>query len=63
LQRLLQGLREDGVERVLLEVRESNQVAHKLYQSGGFREVGQRRGYYPSGQGREDAKVMLLDLY
>lgn len=46
-----------------LEVRDSNRPARELYRSYGFREVGVRRGYYPSGQlKREDAVVMSLDL-
>jgi [ribosomal protein S18]-alanine N-acetyltransferase len=44
--------------RVLLEVRRSNQRAQALYRRLGFAEIGQRRGYYPAAQGREDAIVM-----
>ena len=48
---------------VLLEVRASNQLAMNVYASQGFRRVGQRKGYYPAGQGqREDAIVMGLRL-
>lgn len=45
-----------------LEVRESNLRAINLYFSEGFNEVGVRRNYYPSKQGREDAVLMTLDL-
>jgi ribosomal-protein-alanine N-acetyltransferase len=31
---------------VLLEVRESNQAARRLYEREGFIEVGRRAGYY-----------------
>ncbi len=51
-----------GAGRVFLEVRISNRVAMTLYDALGFREVGRRRGYYPTEHGREDALVMALDL-
>jgi [ribosomal protein S18]-alanine N-acetyltransferase len=45
-----------GCAEVLLEVREDNPRARRLYQRNGFTEVGIRRGYYqPSGV---DAVVM-----
>ncbi|MEE4362196.1 MAG: ribosomal protein S18-alanine N-acetyltransferase [Pseudomonadales bacterium] len=47
---------------VFLEARYSNTVAKKLYQSVGFRQIGIRRGYYPASRGREDARIMALDL-
>lgn len=48
--------------RVFLEVRVSNEPALQLYQSEGFVEIGQRKHYYPSLNGREDARVFVLDL-
>lgn len=48
--------------RVLLEVRPSNVAAIALYRAAGFGEIGLRRGYYPAGQGREDAIVMEKKL-
>lgn len=48
--------------RVLLEVRPSNVAAIALYRVMGFAEIGLRRGYYPAGQGREDAIVMEKQL-
>ncbi len=48
--------------RLLLEVRESNQRARRLYAGHGFAEVGRRRAYYPARHGREDAIVMSLAL-
>lgn len=47
---------------LLLEVRISNQSAIRLYDSLGFNEIGLRRNYYPSKQGREDALLMALQL-
>ncbi|MGB0449569.1 MAG: ribosomal protein S18-alanine N-acetyltransferase [Porticoccaceae bacterium] len=50
----------DKVEVVYLEVRVSNFRAIRLYQNHGFIEVGQRRDYYPTEFGREDAILMNL---
>ena len=54
--------REQGAERIVLEVRPSNPGAQALYRRFGFREVAVRRGYYPAHGGREDALVYSLDL-
>lgn len=51
----------DGMVQTLLEVRVSNAGAAALYESEGFRVIGQRPGYYPDGKGREDATVMALN--
>jgi [ribosomal protein S18]-alanine N-acetyltransferase len=51
-----------GVERMLLEVRPSNEVARKLYEREGFVEIGRRRGYYPALNGREDAIILAKTL-
>jgi [ribosomal protein S18]-alanine N-acetyltransferase len=47
-------------DHAILDVRESNQSAIRLYESLGFRRVGRRRAYYryPS----EDALVMRVEL-
>ncbi|WP_293764935.1 ribosomal protein S18-alanine N-acetyltransferase [uncultured Aquitalea sp.] len=63
LQGTMHALRLRGISRLLLEVRESNQPAHKLYSSLGFTECGRRKRYYPAGQGeREDAILMEANL-
>lgn len=49
-----------GVRRVLLEVRESNEPALRIYRARGFRQVGVRRDYYTNP--REDARVLALEL-
>lgn len=49
-----------GVETVFLEVRDSNAAALALYQSFGFTQVGQRRGYYE--RPREDARILMAKL-
>jgi ribosomal-protein-alanine N-acetyltransferase len=46
-----------------LEVRASNLRAQHVYETHGFRRVGERKRYYPAAQGqREDAVVMSLPL-
>ncbi len=46
-----------------LEVRISNARAIAVYETYGFRRVGQRKGYYPAGdKPREDAIVMSYKL-
>ena len=54
--------RERGLQRLLLEVRESNSRAQALYLRQGFEVIGRRKTYYPAAQGREDAVVMSLAL-
>ena len=46
----------------LLEVRQSNPIAYGLYKSFGFKEIGIRKNYYKSLEGREDAIVMTKKL-
>jgi ribosomal-protein-alanine acetyltransferase len=43
---LIQRARNRGVPAILLEVRESNLPARRLYEKHGFLEEGRRRGYY-----------------
>ncbi|HEX5961894.1 MAG TPA: ribosomal protein S18-alanine N-acetyltransferase [Rhodanobacteraceae bacterium] len=62
LKRLLDLARWHRVERVFLEVRPSNRLAHAMYERAGFNEVGRRPGYYPARRGREDAIVMAMEL-
>ena len=50
-------------ETILLEVRPSNQVAVAMYLKRGFNEIGVRKGYYSTEQGkREDAVMLAMDL-
>lgn len=51
-----------GVQRCLLEVRESNLAARALYENNGFVIDGVRPRYYPTEQGREDALLMSRRL-
>jgi ribosomal-protein-alanine N-acetyltransferase len=59
---LIELARSAGARDVFLEVRPSNPVAVRLYQSLGMQQIGVRRGYYQAEQGREDAIVMRLSL-
>ena len=43
-----------GCERMMLEVRKSNEKARKLYEKDGFSEISVRKGYYDG----EDAIIM-----
>jgi ribosomal-protein-alanine N-acetyltransferase len=55
--------RAQGAQWLWLEVRVGNARAQAIYESHGFRRVGERRNYYPaSGAHREDAIVMSLKL-
>lgn len=54
--------REKQVETMFLEVRISNEIARHLYDQVGFNEVGIRKNYYPTTNGREDAMVLAMYL-
>ena len=53
---------ESGAKEIYLEVRVSNLGAIGLYKGLGFKKVGVRKDYYPTGSGREDAYVFRLLL-
>jgi [ribosomal protein S18]-alanine N-acetyltransferase len=59
---LLERAHAAGMAEAFLEVRPSNVMAIRLYQSLGFEQVGTRRGYYQAVNGREDAAVLKLSL-
>jgi len=62
IRRLLKLAGQRGAETAFLEVRESNHKARALYRRLGFVEVGRRRDYYPTPNGREDALVLSVNL-
>jgi len=62
LDTLISVAQRNRVDTVLLEVRPSNHAALALYFGEGFNEVGVRRNYYPSTDGREDALVLARAL-
>lgn len=62
LTHLMQEAQKKGAQECFLEVRASNVSAYRLYERFGFNEIGRRRDYYPSADGREDALVMACTL-
>ena len=62
LQFLLEKAARLEAEVCFLEVRVSNTAARALYQSLGFVPIGQRKGYYPAADGREDALILSRSL-
>jgi ribosomal-protein-alanine N-acetyltransferase len=58
LQSMMQLAQRLGGQHFFLEVRTSNHIAIRLYESLGIHEMGVRPGYYPAKQGREDAILM-----
>ena len=60
LTELVSTAREVSCPEVLLEVRQSNEVAQRLYARHGFVPIGRRRRYYQAPP--EDAVVMRLTL-
>ncbi len=62
LDHLFAVARGHGATRMFLEVRPSNEAGRAFYARHGFARIGERRGYYPAGHGRENAIVMARDL-
>lgn len=60
VQQLLQKAREAGATSVLLEVRESNTAARRLYEKLGFSEIARRPKYYREPS--EDALVLKISI-
>jgi len=68
LKKILEKLKSGKYQRALLEVRETNEPAIKLYQSLGFQQDGVRKNYYRANlwcdkqnaliEGKEDAVLM-----
>ena len=61
LRELIRVAENDGMQRLFLEVRVSNEAAIALYEQFGFRRQGVRRGYYESPT--EDALVLLREKW
>ncbi|MEO8157612.1 MAG: ribosomal protein S18-alanine N-acetyltransferase [Betaproteobacteria bacterium] len=62
LEHFVRVARASDAAQMFLEVRPSNLAARRLYAEFGFRDISLRRGYYPSGHGREDAILMGIAL-
>ncbi|NOZ54498.1 MAG: ribosomal protein S18-alanine N-acetyltransferase [Gammaproteobacteria bacterium] len=50
------------IDTVFLEVRPSNSIALCLYDAMGFNQIGERKDYYPTKKGREDALILAKSL-
>lgn len=59
---LMEVAKNHQAEVIYLEVRPSNKIAYQLYLSIGFNEVGHRKDYYPSKNGREDGLIMAFNF-
>lgn len=62
LRHAMENARLNGVSKLFLEVRPSNERAVELYRHFGFRQIGMRKGYYPAETGREDALIFDKEL-
>lgn len=62
LHSLFHEVMKEGVYCCFLEVRPSNKSAIKLYRKLGFYQVGLRKDYYKTREGREDGLVLCCDL-
>ena len=56
-ERIISDAKDCGIEIITLEVRRSNEIAQRLYQSLGFCKISERAKYYGDG---EDAIIMQL---
>jgi ribosomal-protein-alanine acetyltransferase len=57
---LIHRVRSQAAKAILLEVRESNEPARRLYEKLAFRQLGRRRGYYANPP--EDAVLYALQF-
>jgi len=62
LRHAMENARLNHAAKLFLEVRPSNDRAVELYRHFGFRQIGQRKGYYPAAIGREDALIFDKEL-
>ncbi|MBQ7579579.1 MAG: ribosomal protein S18-alanine N-acetyltransferase [Clostridia bacterium] len=63
LEKLLSHAKNNGAEKIFLEVDEHNSVANKLYSSFGFKELMRRENYYLYKDGsKADAIIMSKKL-
>ena len=62
LEKIIMAAEVMGSKKIFLEVRISNVIAIDLYKTSGFREIGIRKNYYRTKEGREDAILMSKSL-
>ena len=60
LQAVLAEARQRGLQQCVLEVREHNTAARRLYEKLGFAEVGRRKDYYPPLQANGPREAAIL---
>ncbi|HOV33258.1 MAG TPA: ribosomal protein S18-alanine N-acetyltransferase [Candidatus Hydrogenedens sp.] len=58
---IFEQARKKNVQKIVLEVREKNYAARRLYEKMGFQTIGTRYGYY--SKTRENAVVMIRYLH
>jgi ribosomal-protein-alanine N-acetyltransferase len=58
----IQYAKQHGAGIVYLEVRRSNTKAISLYRKESFYLIGERKGYYPTVAGQEDALIFAKSL-
>jgi ribosomal-protein-alanine N-acetyltransferase len=62
LKHALNDAKANKIKVAYLEVRRSNTRAITLYEKMKFQLVGERKNYYPSGVGKEDALIYAISL-
>ena len=62
LEKIIMAAEVMGSKKIFLEVRISNVIAIDLYKTSGFKEIGLRKNYYRTKEGREDAILMSKSL-
>ncbi|MFT4607205.1 MAG: ribosomal-protein-alanine N-acetyltransferase [Urechidicola sp.] len=60
---LIDTVRNKNATVMLLEVRPSNLQAISCYDAVGFNEIGCRKNYYPTANGKEDALLYAKEIY
>jgi ribosomal-protein-alanine N-acetyltransferase len=63
LEHALDHARQHNINIAYLEVRRSNSRAISLYKKMKFQLIGERKGYYPTVTGHEDALIFAMSLH
>lgn len=58
LNQLIQACQEQTIHKIFLEVRASNQKAQSLYSKHQFKKIAERKDYYRTATGKENAWIM-----
>jgi [ribosomal protein S18]-alanine N-acetyltransferase len=62
LRHAIEALRDKNIDRLFLEVSNSNNAARALYEKLEFKQIGLRKNYYREKSGPQDALVLELKL-